>query len=188
MQRIREVWSRFDTINRIILFSGLAVAIGFLTTKQGKSAIAVVVLMGIFMVNHASQRRKSCHRLYGIMYFHMPDGEIVPRMFELVKSEYQRGGVSRYDGRELTLRFRYWRCDANGALDTGYGLMVETEGCEAAKELLPSLKSGQFLSVTGCIVAKSKQYFTVGKLSDIHRIREDEVLALLPDEDRPDNP
>ena len=81
MQRIRELWSRLDTINRIILFSGVAVAIGFLAMKQGKSAVAVVVLMGVFMLNHASQRRKACHRMYGNLYFHMPDGEIVPRMF-----------------------------------------------------------------------------------------------------------
>lgn len=185
MQRIRELWSRLDTINRIILFSGVAVAIGFLAMKQGKSAVAVVVLMGVFMLNHASQRRKACHRMYGNLYFHMPDGEIVPRMFELVKSEYQHGGVNRYHGREVTVRFRYWRRDAEDALDTGYGLMIETVGCEAAKELLASLKVGQFVSVTGHITAKSSQYFTIGELSDIRRIREDEVMALMPREELP---
>ena len=185
MQRIREVWSKLDTINRIILFSALAVAIGFLSMKQGKSAIAVIVLMGVFMVNHAGQRRKACHRMYGNLYFHMPDGEIVPRMFELVKSEYQQGGVNRYNGREVTVRFRYWRQDSAGALDTGYGLMVETGDCEMAKELLPTLKNGQFVSATGRISAKSRQYFTIGELSDLRRIREDEVMALMPREELP---
>jgi len=183
MQRIRDIWGKMDIINRIILFSGVAIAICFLVTKQGKSGVAVIAMMGIFMLNHANQRRKNLHRMYGTMFFPMPDGEIVPRMFEEVRSEYQHGGVSRYNGREVTLRFRYWRQDAEGALDTGFGLMVETDGCEAAKELLPSLKNDQFVSATGHIIAKSSQYFTIGELNDLHRIREDEVLTLLPDED-----
>lgn len=185
MQLIRDIWSKLDIINRVILFSGVAIAIAFMTMKQGLNAVIVIALMGIFMLNRINQRRKISHRLYGIMYFHMPDGEIVPQMFEAVKTDYQHGGVSRYNGREVTLRFCYWRCDAEGALDTGFGLMVETDGCEEAREILPSLKNGQFVSVTGHIVAKSSQYFTIGELSDIHRIQKDEVLALLPSEDRP---
>lgn len=182
MQHIREIWSKLDPVNRTIFFSGLLLSIVLLVQKMGTSAIAVVVIMCFFMLNHISRSSKTAHRLYGTLYFHMPDGEIVPRYFELVKSEYQRGNISGYNGRRVTLRFRYTRCDEDGELDSGFGLKIETQGSEAAQELLPTLKRGMFLSVTGHIVAKSKHYFVLGELEDIRIIREDELYALLPKE------
>lgn len=181
MQRIREMWSRLDVVSRVILFSGLLLAIVLLVQKMGTSAIAVVVIMCFFILNHISRSSKTAHRLYGTMYFHMPDGEIVPRYFELVKSEYQRGNISGYNGRRVSLRFRYTRQEEDGVLDTDFGLKVETRGCEAARELLPTLKRGMFLSVTGHLIAQSKSYFTIGELEDIRIIREDELYALMPE-------
>jgi len=182
MQQIKNLWSRMDLTNRIILFTGIALAVALLVTRQGAAAVTTIVLMGFFMINHANQRRKALHRLYGTMYFHMPDGEIVPRMFELVRAEFQQGGAGRYNGRPVTLRFRYWRQDEEHRLDTGFGLMVETEGCEAAKELLSALRKGDYVSVTGEISVKSREYFTIASLTDIHRIREEEILSLMPED------
>ena len=65
MQRIREMWSRLDVVSRVILFSGLLLAIVLLVQKMGTSAIAVVVIMCFFILNHISRSSKTAHRLYG---------------------------------------------------------------------------------------------------------------------------
>ena len=77
------------------------------------------------MAAHSGQRTKRLRRLYGGMYFHMPDGEVVPMDFERVAAEYVKGQQRKYADRSVSLWFPYWRINENGMLDTAFGLEVD---------------------------------------------------------------
>ena len=151
MDRLKDLWSGQDLINRIVLISGLAVFLWCLVKGQG---------------------------LYGTMYFHMPDGELVPRTFEQVKTEYVKGGQSRYADRKVSVCFPWWRVTSDGQGDTGFGLSIRLKSNAELAAEAADLKRGEFVRVTGSIEAVNKGYFVIGKLEELTRITEEELFPL----------
>ena len=91
MQQIKRVWNNQDLANKVILVTGIIMAIVCLVMGQGMYGVVFILLMLAFVAAHSTQRGKRLRRLYGGMYFHMPDGEIVPMSFEQVSTEYVKG-------------------------------------------------------------------------------------------------
>ena len=112
MDRLKDLWSGQDLINRIVLISGLAVFLWCLVKGQGLYGLVLLVVMIFLMVSRFNSLTKRRGRLYGTMYFHMPDGELVPRTFEQVKTEYDTGGPRRSAARKVSrgcCGWRWWR-------------------------------------------------------------------------------
>ena len=170
MEKLKRIWKQQDTVNKIILLSGIVLAIVCLVMGKGLYGLVFLILMGVFSANHGSQRAKRLGRLYGTLAFRMPDGEMVPITFEQVKSEYVHGQGGKYVGRRLTVQCPFWRLDEEGNIETGFGLSIHVDGNEAAVELAKSLRRDEFISATGSIVAAGRQYFYLGEVEDLHRI------------------
>ena len=175
MEKIKIFWLRQDWTNRIIILTGIVLAIVCLIMGEGLYGAVIVALMAVFCIAHQGSRVKRLTFLYGSLYFHAPDGEIVPMTFEQVKAEYLKGIGMKYMDRRLTVRFPYWRTDEDGRLDSGFGLCVDVSDFEDKEGLLTTLKSGQFISVTGALVPAGRDYFYVGKVEEIRRISEKEI-------------
>lgn len=86
----------------------------------------------------------------------MPDGEIVPMSFEQVSTEYVKGQQGKYADRLVSLWFPYWRINEDGMLDTGFGLEIDLTGFDDPNGLLPLLKKGDFIYVTGRVQAERR--------------------------------
>lgn len=175
MKRLKSFWLQQDGTNRIIILTGLLLAIWCLCKGEGLYGAVVVVIMAVFCVAHHGSRQKRLSFLYGSLYFHAPDGEIVPMTFEQVKTEYIKGKGMKYMDRRLTVRFPYWRTNTEGRLDSGFGLTVDVSDFEDREGLLGTLKSGEFISATGVLVPEGRDYFYVGELEELRRISEKEV-------------
>lgn len=175
VDQLKNMWLRQDGVNRIILVSGVALALVCLFMGKGLYGVVIVLVMGAFMVARTGGRVKRLSRLYGSLFYHAPDGEIVPMTFEQVKAEYVKGDGMKYMGRKVTIRYPYWRRNTQGQLETGFGLCVDLEGYEDAEGLLPTLKSGQYISVTGELVPQGRDYFYLGKVQEMRRISEKEL-------------
>ena len=175
MKALKELWQRQDGVNRAILVSGIALALYCLAKGKGLYGVVVVILMGLFCVAHLGSRTKRLSRTYGSLFFHAPDGEIVPMTFEQVSAEYLQGQGLRYMERPVTVRFPYWRRNARGELETGFGLCIRLDDFPDPEGVLPTLKSGQFISVTGQLLPHSKQYFDMGRVEALRRISEKEI-------------
>lgn len=176
MRKLKEVWLGQDTVNRVILIAGLLACIWSLIKGCGLYGVAILVLMGMLMVSRSSNRQKRLGRLYGGLHFHMPDGEIVPLSFDQVKSEYTHGQQRKYAGRKVTLRFPWWHLDLDGHGDTGFGLLIHFDGNEEAMAEAKALRAGDFVSVTGEIVAAGKNYFYIGNVTELRRVSEKEAF------------
>ena len=174
MRKLKEIWLGQDVINRIILVSGILACIWCLVKGQGLYGVALVVLMGMLMVSRKSNREKRLGRLYGGLYFHMPDGELVPLSFDHVKAEYTHGQQGKYAGRTVTLRFPWWHLDLDGHGDTGFGLRIHFDGNEEAMAAAKTLRPGDFVSVTGEIVPSGRMYFYIGNVTELRRVSEKE--------------
>ena len=174
MRKLKEVWLGQDVINRVILVSGILACVWCLVKGQGLYGVALLVLMGMLMVSRKSNREKRLSRLYGGLHFHMPDGEIVPISFDQVRSEYTHGQQSKYAGRKVTLRFPWWHLDLDGHGDTGFGLLIHFDGNDEAMAEAKTLRSGEFVSVTGEIVPAGKAYFYIGNVTELRRSSEKE--------------
>ena len=103
------------------------------------------------------------------MYFHMPDGEIVPMSFEQVSTEYVKGQQGKYADRLVSLWFPYWRINEDGMLDTGFGLEIDLTGFDDPNGLLPLLKKGDFIYVTGRVQAERRDYFRIDRVEELRR-------------------
>lgn len=169
MQQLKRFWNNQDLTNQVILVSGTAVAIVCLVMGKGLYSVVFICLMFAFMVAHSNQRTKRLRRLYGGMYFHMPDGEVVPVEFERVAAEYVKGQQGKYADRAVSLWFPYWRINENGMLDTAFGLEIDLTGFDDADGLLPRLKKGDFIYVTGRVQAKRRDYFCIDRVEEIRR-------------------
>ena len=134
--------------------------------------------MIFLMVSRFNSLTKRRGRLYGTMYFHMPDGELVPRTFEQVKTEYVKGGQSRYADRKVSVCFPWWRVTSDGQGDTGFGLSIRLKSNAELAAEAAGLKRGEFVRVTGSIEAVNKGYFVIGKLEELTRITEEELFPL----------
>ncbi len=172
------MWSGQDLINRIILVSGLLVFLWCLVKGQGLYGAVLLVVMVFMMVSRFNSLRKRRSRLYGTMYFHMPDGEVVPRTFEQVRNEYVKGGQSRYAGRRVTMCFPWWRIGSDGECDTGFGLTIRLSDREELAREAAAIERDMPVRVVGSIVAVNKGYFVVGKLEGLERITQDELFPL----------
>lgn len=175
MDKLKNMWLRQDAVNRIILISGVALALVCLFMGHGLYGVVMIAVMGAFMVARTGGRVKRLSRLYGSLFFHAPDGEIVPMTFEQVRAEYLKGVGMRYMGRKVTIRYPYWRRNVEGELETGFGLCVDLSDFEDTEGLLPTLKKDQFISVTGELVPQGRDYFYLGKVQEVRRISEKEI-------------
>ena len=175
MEKLKSFWRQQDWTNRIIILTGIVLAIWCLCKGEGLYGAVVVVIMAVFCVAHYGSRQKRLSFLYGSLYFHAPDGEIVPMTFEQVKTEYIKKQGGKYMGRRLTVRFPYWHTNEAGRLDSGFGLTVDVSDFEDSEGLLKTLKSGEFISATGVLVPEGPNYFYVGQLEELRRISEKEV-------------
>ena len=144
MDRLKDLWSGQDLINRIVLISGLAVFLWCLVKGQGLYGLVLLVVMIFLMVSRFNSLTKRRGRLYGTMYFHMPDGELVPRTFEQVKTEYVKGGQSRYADRKVSVCFPWWRVTSDGQGDTGFGLSIRLKSNAELAAEAAGLKRGEF--------------------------------------------
>lgn len=169
MQQIKRAWNNQDLANKVILVTGVIMAIVCLVMGQGKYGVVFMVLMLAFVAAHTTQRTKRLRRLYGGMYFHMPDGEVVPMSFEQVAAEYVKGQHDKYADRSVSLWFPYWRINEDGMLDTSFGLEIDLAGFDDPDGLLPRLKKGDFIYVTGRVQAKRRDYFCIDRVEEIRR-------------------
>lgn len=169
MQQIKRAWNNQDLPNKVILVTGVLTAILCLVMGQGLYGVVFIVLMFAFVAAHKMQRTKRLSRLYGGMYFHMPDGEVVLMGFEQVAAEYVRGQQRKYADRLVSLWFPYWRINEDGMLDSGFGLEVDLAGFDDPDGLLPRLKKGDFIYLTGRIQAKRKNYFAIDRVEELRR-------------------
>lgn len=169
MDKLKKIWKRQDFTNKVILLSGTVAAIVCLVMGEGRYSLVFVVLMGMFAVAHIGQRTKRLSRLYGTFYFHMPDGEIYPMTFEQVKAEYLKGAQGRYAGRKVSVWYPYRRGMEDNKISTGFGLDIDLDGFDDPDGLLGSLKNDEFIYVTGEILAKRRDYFCVGNVTELRR-------------------
>ena len=169
MQQIKRAWNNQDLANKVILVTGVIMAIVCLVMGQGKYGVVFMVLMLAFVAAHTTQRAKRLRRLYGGMYFHMPDGEVVPMSFEQVAAEYVKGQQGKYADRSVSLGCPYWRINEDGMLDTAFGLEIDLAGFDDPDGLLPRLKKGDFIYVTGRVQAKRRDYFCIDRVEEIRR-------------------
>ena len=178
MDRLKDLWSGQDLINRIVLISGLAVFLWCLVKGQGLYGLVLLVVMIFLMVSRFNSLTKRRGRLYGTMYFPMPDGELVPRSFEQVKNEYVHGAQSNYADRKVELRFPWWYLNSAGDIDTGFGLTVRIGDRQELADEARLMRRGDNVRVVGTLVAESRQYFYIGKLEELQRISEKELYPL----------
>lgn len=173
MKKILSVWNRQDLMNQILLAAGFLLCIVSIVMKQAGMGLVFLALMCVLAVARNTSRRKRLSRVYGSLFFHMPDGEIYPMTFETVKAEYVHGQQSKYAGRKITVRFPYCGLDENGDIDTGFGLMIH-----AKSDLVQHWKKNQLLAATGVISAQSRQYFVIDEVEEIRLTTQKEDLTV----------
>lgn len=173
MDKLKSIWRQQDILNRILLIAAVGLCIWAIARKQGGIGLTLLVVMCVLVVTRSSNQVKRLSRLYGAVFFHMPDGEIYPMSFEQVKAEYTHGQQSKYNGRRVTVRFPYYGLDENGEIDTGFGLRVHAE-----QEHLKPWKRGQLLAATGVIAAAGSRYFRIDKVEQIRLTTEKEDLTV----------
>ena len=175
MNRLKDIWGGQDDMNRVLLLIAVAVFAWSLIEGHGMYGALLAVVVLFLMVSRHGQRIKRFGRLYGTLYFPMPDGELVPRTFEQVKTEYLRGAQGRYAGRAVELRFPWWYLNSAGEIDTGFGLTVRLSGRAELLDEAKRLRRGDCVRLTGTLVAESKNYFCVGEVETLERISEKDL-------------
>ena len=105
MNRLKDLWGGQDAINRVAFVAAVAAFIWCIVQGHGLYGVVFAVVILFLIISRQNQREKRFSRLYGTMYFPMPDGELVPRSFEQVKNEYVHGAQSNYADRKVELRF-----------------------------------------------------------------------------------
>ena len=173
MKRILSILKRQDLMNQILLAVGFILCIVSIFMKQASLGLMLLIVVCLLAVSRSGSRRKRLTRLYGALFFHMPDGEIYPMTFEQVKAEYTHGQQGKYNGRKVTVRFFYCGPDENGDMDTGCGLVIH-----AAPEMVQRWKKGQLLAATGEIRAVNRQYFIIDRVEEIRLTTEKEDLTV----------
>ena len=172
MKKILSTLKRQDLMNQILLAAGFILCIVSIFMKQAKMGLVLVIVVCMLAVARSGNNRKRLSRLYGALFFHMPDGEIYPMTFEQVRAEYTHGQQSKYNGRKVTVCFPYCGLDENGEIDTGFGLVIHAE-----EKLLQKWKKGQLLAATGVINAVSRQYFNIDEVEEIRLTTDKEDLT-----------
>ena len=163
MNRLKDIWGGQDDMNRVLLLIAVAVFAWSLIEGHGMYGALLAVVVLFLMVSRHGQRIKRFGRLYGTLYFPMPDGEIVPRTFA---------------GRAVELRFPWWYLNSAGEIDTGFGLTVRLAGSAELLDEAKRLRRGDCVRLTGTLVAESKNYFCVGEVETLERISEKDLYPL----------
>ena len=176
MKKIISVLKRQDLMNLLLLVAGFALCIVSIFMKQAQVGLIFLAIICALVISRSNNRRKRMSRMFGALYFHMPDGEIYPMTYEQMKSEYVHGQQSKYAGRKVTLRFPWWHLDLDGHGDTGFGLLIHFDGNDEAMAEAKTLRSGEFVSVTGEIVPAGKAYFYIGNVTELRRVSEKEEI------------
>ena len=166
MNRLKDIWGGQDDMNRVLFLIAVAVFAWSLIEGHGMYGALMAGVVLFLMVSRHGQRLKRFSRLYGTLYFPMPDGELVPRTFEQVKTEYLHGSQGRYAGRAVELRFPWWYLNSR--------LADNAELLDEAKRL----RRGDCVRLTGTLVAESKNYFCVGEVETLERISEKDLYPL----------
>ena len=154
MNRLKE-----DAINRVAFIAAIAAFAWCIVQGHGMYGVVFAVVILFLIISRQNQREKRFSRLYGTMYFPMPDGELVPRSFEQVKNEYVHGAQSNYADRKVELTVR---------------IGDKQELADEAR----LMRRGDNVRVVGTLVAESRQYFYIGKLEELQRISEKELYPL----------
>lgn len=178
MDKLKDMWTGLDGINKVILVTGVAVLIWCVIMGGGMYGVILMLLMVAMMVSRRNNLIKRRGRTYGTLYFPMPDGELVPRTFEQVNSEYKHGGQGRYNGRRVILCFPWWRLTTGNDGDTGFGLGIRLHNSKALVREAASFKRGEYVRVVGEINAVAKDYFVIDEVEELVRITEDELYPL----------
>lgn len=178
MNKLKDLWLGMDMVNRVLLIAALAASVWSLIMGQGLYGVLLMVVMGFLMITRSRNSIMRRSRLFGTMYFPMPDGELVPRAFEQVKTEYVHGAQSSYDGRTVELRFPWWYLNTANEIDTGFGLKLCLKADEALLDEARRMRRGDNVRVVGTLVAARRDYFFIGKLEALHRISDKELYPL----------
>ena len=144
---------------------------------QGLYGLVILLVMTFLMVSRFQQpdqapRTAVRHDVFPYARW----GELVPRTFEQVKTEYVKGGQGRYADRKVSVCFPWWRVTSDGQGDTGFGLSILLKSNAELAAEAAGLKRGEFVRVTGSIEAVNKGYFVIGKLEELTRITEEELF------------
>lgn len=175
MNRLKDMWGTQDVINRVAFIAAIAGFVWCIIEGHGLYGVVLAVVLVFLIVSRRNQRERRFGRLYGAMYFFMPDGEVVPRTFEQVKNDYVRGGQKNYAGRRVEVRFPWWYLNTEGDIDTGFGLMVRVKDRPELLAEAKTLHRGDCVRAVGEVVAAGKSYFYVGELEELQRISEKEL-------------
>lgn len=178
MNRLKDLWGGQDAINRVAFIAAIAAFAWCIVQGHGLYGVVFAVVILFLIISRQNQREKRFSRLYGTMYFPMPDGELVPRSFEQVKNEYVHGAQSNYADRKVELRFPWWYLNSAGDIDTGFGLTVRIGDKQELADEARLMRRGDNVRVVGTLVAESRQYFYIGKLEELQRISEKELYPL----------
>ena len=169
MNRLKDLWGGQDAINRVAFIAAIAAFAWCIVQGHGMYGVVFAVVILFLIISRQNQREKRFSRLYGTMYFPMPDGELVPRSFEQVKNEYVHGAQSNYADRKVELRFPWWYLNSAGDIDTGFGLTVRIGDKQELADEARLMRRGDNVRVVGTLVAESRQYFYIGKLEELTR-------------------
>ena len=178
MNKLKDLWLGMDMVNRVLLIAALAASVWSLIMGEGLYGVLLMVVVGFLMITRSRNSVMRRSRLFGTMYFPMPDGELVPRSFEQVKNEYVHGAQSNYADRKVELRFPWWYLNSAGDIDTGFGLTVRIGDKQELADEARLMRRGDNVRVVGTLVAESRQYFYIGKLEELQRISEKELYPL----------
>ena len=178
MNKLKDLWLGLDMVNRVLLIAALAAFVWSLIMGEGLYGVLLLVVVGFLMITRSRNIVMRRSRLFGTMYFPMPDGELVPRAFEQVKTEYVHGAQSSYDGRRVELRFPWWYLNTANEIDTGFGLKLCLKADEALLDEARRMRRGDNVRVVGTLVAARRDYFFIGKLEALHRISDKELYPL----------
>ena len=167
MNRLKDLWGGQDAINRVAFIAAIAAFAWCIVQGHGLYGVVFAVVILFLIISRQNQREKRFSRLYGTMYFPMPDGELVPRSFEQVKNEYVHGAQSNYADRKVELRFPWWYLNSAGEIDTGFGLTVRIGDKQELADEARLMRRGDIVRVVGTLVAENRQYFYIGKLEEM---------------------
>ena len=81
MNKLKDLWLGMDMVNRVLLIAALAASVWSLIMGQGLYGVLLMVVVGFLMITRSRNSVMRRSRLFGTMYFPMPDGELVPRAF-----------------------------------------------------------------------------------------------------------
>ena len=171
MDRLKKKWRSMYLMEQIFAIAGIVLAVVCLVMGEALYAAVMLLLMLMLTASLSASRTKRLGRKYGTLYFYTEDDQMVPFTFEQVKAEYMHGQSGKYCGSKVTVCFSYDKTDEEGNFKTGFGLSVCKDGWQDEEGLLPALKRGDLISVTGEFVGVNPRYFCIGKLTSVQRAK-----------------